>query len=111
MSRSYQEPIMTRFFIFAIAVAVFLLAGCEMALVDDMYADRFVYVYDYSEPVPAEAGIYSTGQYYMDRLIEAERACSSTVRYTMRGVDVTCIGKELEQMLVQLYQGDLYQEQ
>ena len=84
---------MTRFFIFAIAVAVFVLAGCEMALVDDMYADRFVYVYDYSEPV------------------QAERACSSTVRYTMRGVDVTCIGKELEQMLVQLYQGDLYQEQ
>lgn len=96
-----------------IALIVFLgfaLAGCETALVNDMYDDPFPYVYDYGEAVPAEAGIYRSSQAVLEGILEVENAWTNGVEETMEQVDVIRAGKELEAALRRLYQQALYED-
>ncbi len=94
----------------------FILAGCETAMVDDayvvedMYDDRLAYIYDYSEAVPTESGIFHSGQAVVEGIVDLGEAWSHGVKVTMREVDVLKAGKELEVALCRLYQQSLYED-
>jgi hypothetical protein len=95
--------------ILLLAVLAVMLTGCQMAPVDDIYGDQWPYVYDYSEPVPAEAGIYRSGQVVLEGMLEIERAWTSSVKATMGQGDSSQSGRDLETALRRLYQRDLYE--
>jgi hypothetical protein len=94
----------------------FILAGCETAIVDDpyvaedMYSDRLAYIYDYSEAVPTESGIFRSGQAVVEGIVDLGEAWTHGVEVTMREVDVLRAGKELEIALCRLYQQSLYED-
>jgi hypothetical protein len=92
-----------------LVVLAVMFAGCQTASIDDMYGDQWPYVYDYSEPVPAEAGIYRSGQVVLESVLEIERAWASSVKATMGQGDSTQSGRDLETALRRLYQRDLYE--
>ncbi len=107
---------MKRSVIAAITVLGFALTGCEMVVVDeayvveDMYSDRLVYVYDYGEAVPAEAGMYRSSQAALEGIVEMGETWNNGVEVAMRQVDVIRAGKELEAALRRLYQQALYED-
>ena len=94
----------------------FIPAGCETAMVDnayvaeDMYNDRLAYIYDYSEAVPTESGVYRSGQAVVEGIVNLGEAWSHGVKVTMREIDVLKAGKELEAALCRLYQQSLYED-
>ena len=79
-------------------------------VVEDMYDDRLVYVYDYGEAIPYESGIYESGQAALEYVLEWENAWTDGVEETMSQVDVIKAGKELERILGRLYQQALYED-
>jgi len=107
---------MKRLTITLIVFFVIVSAGCEMVVVDDrrvaedMYNGRLVYVYDYGEAVPAEAGVYRSSQAVLEGIIEVQNAWTDGVEKTMAQVDVTKAGKELGKILCRLYQQGLYED-
>ena len=94
----------------------FILAGCETAVVDDAYVaediynDRLAYIYDYSEAVPTESGVYRSCQAVLEGVVDFGEAWSRGVEVTMREVDVIKVGKEMEAALRRLYQQNLYED-
>ncbi len=107
---------MKRSVIVLIVFLGFILAGCETVVVDeayvaeDMYNDRLVYVYDYGEAVPSEAGIYRSGQAALEGIVDLGEAWTNGVEVAMQEVDVIRIGKEMEAALHGLYQQSLYED-
>ncbi len=92
-----------------LAVLAVMFAGCQTASVDDMYGDQWPYVYDYSGPVPAEAGVYRSGQVVLEGVLEMERVWTDSVKATMGQGGTRAEGGKLEEILRQLYQPDLYE--
>ncbi len=107
---------MKRLILIVIAFCGFIPAGCKTVdvdgryLADDMYSDRLAFVYDYGEAVPAEAGIYQSGQAALDGIVGFSEAWTGGVESTMQYVDIKKAGHELEVALRSLYQQDLYKD-
>lgn len=90
-----------------LAVMFVVLGGCQSNS-DNMYADRWPYIYDYSEPAPAEAGVYRSGEAVLDSVLEVEKVWADGVKATMGQGGTRGEGGKLEEILRQLYQPDLY---
>jgi hypothetical protein len=92
-----------------LAVLAVTLTGCQTAPVDNMYEGQWPYVYDYSGPVPAEAGVYRSGQVVLEGVLEMERVWTDSVKATMGQGGTRAEGGKLEEILRYLYQPDLYE--
>jgi len=89
-------------------VLAVILTGCQTGSVDNMYGDRWPYIYDYSEPAPAEAGVYRSGEALLDGVLAAEKVWADGVKATMGQGGTRGEGGKLEEILRRLYQPDLY---
>jgi len=99
MKRILLSPVLT--------IMVVVLVGCQSNS-DNMYADRWPYIYDYSGPAPAEAGVYRSGEALLDSVLAAEKVWADGVKATMGQGGTREEGGKLEEILRRLYQPNLY---
>jgi hypothetical protein len=107
--KRFLRPEMQRILLSSLSAVMFLvLAGCQSDS-DNIYADRWPYIYDYSEPAPAEAGVYRSGEAVLDGVLAAEKVWAEGVKATMGQGGTRAEGGRMEEILRQLYQPDLYE--
>ena len=91
-----------------LTMMVVVLGGCQSNS-DNMYADRWPYIYDYSEPAPAEAGVYRSGEAVLEGVLGVEKIWADGVKATMGQGGKREEGGKLEEILRRFYQPDLYE--